>query len=306
LRERRDRRRRPCPSGRRAGWKSGTNAFKNVDVWPESPRSRPDPVGEPDERSSAQRLRLVTYNIHSGFGRDGRLDLERIGTVLRTEEPDVVALQEVDRGLARTGLQDQAAALAARLGLASRFCTTRTMDRGDFGLAVLSRFPVVAAHEYDLTYHERREPRSCLRVDLEVEPGTLLHVFNCHLGLATLERRYQRRRMLSDAILLSEELHDPVVLMGDFNDRPFSVVHSGLRQHFVDAFNTKRRRGSATFRFGPLALRLDHIYVSRQVRVVDCTVCRNPAARVASDHRPLMAEIEIDLAGGAVVSEESP
>ena len=240
-------------------------------------------------------MRLVTYNIHAAVGRDRRVDLERIANVLGEQRPDVVALQEVDRGRDRTGLTDQAAELAAALGLSSRFCTTRTFDCGDFGLAVLSRFPVVAAHEYDLSYNNRREPRSCLRVDLELAPGMLLHVFNCHLGLATLERLYQRQRMLSDAILLSEELKDPVVLMGDFNDRPVSVVHPQLREHFVDAFRaTGKRLGATTFRYGPLNLRLDHIYVSPQIRVVDCAVCRTGKAKVASDHRPLIAEIELD------------
>ncbi len=262
-----------------------------------TPGSSPSPPRDANEVSAKDpeglRLRLVTYNIHSGVGVDGRLDLDRTGAVIGDARPDIVALQEVDRGLVRTGLADQAAVLAKALDLGSRFCTTRTFDRGDFGLAVLSRYPVVAAHEYDLSYGKRREPRSCLRVDLELSPGMLLHVFNCHLGLATTERRYQRRRMLSDAILLSEELHHPVVLMGDFNDRPLPVVHTELRQHFVDAFRTTGKRRGATFRYGPLRLRLDHIYVSREIRVVECGVSRRGAAGVASDHRPLFAEIEM-------------
>ena len=244
----------------------------------------------------SRRLRIATWNIHSAVGVDGRHDLGRIGSVLCEVRPDVVALQEVDRGLRRTAFEDQAAGLAARLGFGSRFCATRTASPGDFGIAVLSRFPVVAAHEYDLTYGERREPRSCLRVDLAPTGDTRLHVFNCHFGLATLERRYQRRRMLSDAILLSEELHDPVVLMGDFNDRPVSVVHSSLRQHFTDAYRATGKRRGATFGFGPLRLRLDHIYVSRQMRIIDCAVCRTQTARIASDHRPLVAEVEISPA----------
>jgi len=250
-------------------------------------------AGEP----APHRVRLVTYNIHSAVGTDGRHDLERIGDVIGRQRPDVVALQEVDRGRARTALEDQASMLAESLGFASRFCTTRQFETGDFGLAVLSRFPVVAAQQYDLSYGERREPRSCLRVDVAVAPDLLLHVFNCHFGLATLERRWQRRRMLSDAILLSEDLHHPVVLMGDFNDRPVSVVHSELRQHFVDAFGATGKRRCTTFVYGPLRLRLDHIYVSHQVRVVDCGVSATGDARIASDHRPLVAEIELRAAG---------
>jgi endonuclease/exonuclease/phosphatase family metal-dependent hydrolase len=239
------------------------------------------------------RLKLITYNIHSGIGVDGRYDLGRIEAVLRAEAADVIALQELDCGIARTSFHDQAVVLAQRLGMTSSFCATVTRGEGHFGLATLSRFPVVAKQEYDLTYKPWREPRSCLRVDLELGPGAHLHVFNCHFGLAVYERRYQRRRLLSDAILLSEELHHPVVVMGDFNDRPLSVVHAWLRQHLVDAFRSTGKRNGATFRVGPLGLRLDHIYVSRGVEIADCEVRRDGAAGVASDHRPLVADVEV-------------
>ena len=69
---------------------------------------------------------------------------------------------------------------------------------------MLSPFPVLQQQHYDLSYRPTREPRSCQRVDLEVAPGAVLHVFNCHLGLAARERVFQRNQMLSDAILLSE------------------------------------------------------------------------------------------------------
>jgi len=239
-------------------------------------------------------LKLLTYNIHRGIGCDGRYDLGRVERILREERPDVVTLQEVDCGLARSDFDDQVEILSSRLGLRGSYWATSAMAEGHFGLAILSRFPVAFLREYDLSYRPRNEPRFCLRADLEIEPGAILHVFNCHLGLATMERRFQRRRMLSDALLLSEELHHPVVLMGDFNDRPLTVVHRQLRRHFVDAYKCSGQRGGATFQFGPLAWRLDHIYVSDDVRVLDCWVRRDELARVASDHRPLIATVEID------------
>ena len=99
--------------------------------------------------------------------------------------------------------------------------------------------------------------------------------------------------MLSDAILLSEDLQHPVVLMGDFNDSPLSVVHSSLRRHFRDAFRAAGRRWGPTFRAGVIPLRLDIIYVSPAIRVLDCFVRKDPLARVASDHLPVIATVEI-------------
>jgi endonuclease/exonuclease/phosphatase family metal-dependent hydrolase len=121
----------------------------------------------------------------------------------------------------------------------------------------------------------------------------VLHVFNCHLGLAARERVFQRNRMLSDAILLSRDLHHPVVVMGDFNDSPISVVHRSLRRHFTDAFSAAGKHWGPTFKAGPLPLRLDRIYCSRNIRVLDCRVGGGELARVASDHRPVIAALEL-------------
>jgi endonuclease/exonuclease/phosphatase family metal-dependent hydrolase len=235
----------------------------------------------------------MTYNIHSGVGIDKRYDLGRIRRVLNDARPDVAALQELECRRERTSYDDQSSVLAADLDLTSSFCATRSAEQGSFGIAVLSAFPVVHHQQYDLTYGTHREPRYCLRVDLEVEPGAVLHVFNCHLGLTARERTFQRKQMLSDAILLSEELHHPVIVMGDFNDRPISVVHRSLRKHFTDAFSASGKRWGPTFTFGPIPLRLDHIYVGGGIRVLDCWVRDDRLALAASDHRPVIASVEV-------------
>ncbi len=242
-----------------------------------------------DNSRITRRLKLLTYNIHSGIGRDGRRDLSRIRRILHEEQTDIVALQEIER----TPDADQMNELATEVSATGSFCATRPSGGGSFGLAVLSPLPVLNIEKYDLTYRDAREPRYCLRTDLEVESGAVLHVFNCHLGLAARERRFQRDRMLSDAILLSQDLHHPVVLMGDFNDSPWSVVHSSLRRHFRDAFRAAGRHGGPTFRAGLIPLRLDYIYVSPGIRVLNCVVRKDTLTRIASDHLPLLATVEI-------------
>jgi endonuclease/exonuclease/phosphatase family metal-dependent hydrolase len=100
--------------------------------------------------------------------------------------------------------------------------------------------------------------------------------------------------MLSEAILLSEDLLHPVILMGDFNDRPLSVVHRALRRRFRDAYSEAGKWWGPTFKAGPVPVRLDHIYVSSAIRVLDCKVRNDRLTRVASDHRPLVATLEVD------------
>lgn len=242
-----------------------------------------------DSSHISRRLKLLTYNIHSGVGKDGRRDIGRIRQVLHEEQADIAALQEIER----TPESDQVDELARGVAATGSFCTTRPAGEGLFGLALLSPLRVVHVERYDLSYGVTCEPRFCLRTDLEVMPGAMLHVFNCHLGLAVRERRFQRDRMLSDAILLSEEIRNPVVLMGDFNDNPLSVVHASLRRHFGDAFRAAGKRWGPTFRAGPIPLRLDYIYVSPGIQVLDCFVRKNALTRVASDHLPVVAHVEI-------------
>ncbi len=241
-----------------------------------------------------KQIKLMTYNIHSGIGTDRRYDLKRILQVIRDENPDVVTLQEVDRGLPRTKYEDQTRILGEALGMDYLHCGTRLVNGGDYGITVLSRFPITGKHRYDISdYRTKSEQRYCVRVDLAVAPGAPLHVFNCHLGLATGERQFQRRRMLSEAILLNQDLHHPVVLMGDFNDRPVPVVHRLLRHHFHDVFNRLGKRCGSTFCWGPLRWRLDHIYTSDDVRPVDACVCKTALTKIASDHRPLISVVEM-------------
>jgi endonuclease/exonuclease/phosphatase family metal-dependent hydrolase len=235
----------------------------------------------------------MTYNIHSGVGADRRYDLGRIRRVLNDERPDIAALQELECRDGRTSDGDQLSVLATDLAHTAMFCATRPAEQGSFGIGVLSAFPVLHQQHYDLSYRAHCEPRYCLRVDLEVQPGAVLHVFNCHLGLGARERAFQRTQMLSDAILLSEELHHPLVLMGDFNDRPIPVVHRTLRRHFTDAFTAAGRRWGPTFRVGRIPFRLDHIYLSKGIRVLDCWVRNDDLTRVASDHRPVIASVEV-------------
>ena len=156
----------------------------------------------------ARQLKLLTYNIHSGIGTDGRCDLRRVQRILAEERAVIAAIQEIER----TPHSDQVNELATGLSATASFCATRAVGDGAFGLAVLSPLRALRCETYDLSYGRGREPRSCLRTDLEVAEGAVLHVFNCHLGLGARERRFQRERMLSDAILLSQELQHPVVL----------------------------------------------------------------------------------------------
>jgi endonuclease/exonuclease/phosphatase family metal-dependent hydrolase len=161
-------------------------------------------------------LTLVSYNIHSGIGTDGRFDLHRVGEVLREVNADIIALQEVGDFRGKTSREDQPEHLAELLGLHMAFGPNVVRNGRRYGNAILSRLPILKSKNYDLSV-QRREPRGALRCDLDLGEGRQLHVFCLHLGLSIGERRAQEALLLSSDILRDAVRKDPVVVCGDFN-----------------------------------------------------------------------------------------
>jgi endonuclease/exonuclease/phosphatase family metal-dependent hydrolase len=228
---------------------------------------------------------VASYNIHRGVGLDRRLDLDRIAAVITEVGPDVVGLQEVIRepGVAHA---DQAAYLAAELGMELVMGVTRPHGDGTFGNAVLTRLPVLGVATCDLS-HGGREPRGCVRVDLGVN-GQMLHVFNCHFGLGLRERR-QQLRVLAGFIRGAATLAGPRVLMGDFNEWHRGPVTRELRLEFSSPMRRMRRTHPAVF---PL-FRLDRIYWDVELEGEAFHAHRSRLARVASDHLPVLARLRV-------------
>ncbi len=230
-------------------------------------------------------LTVVSYNIHRGVGLDRRLDLGRIADVIAETAPDVVGLQEVIREEGAVHA-DQAAFLAAKLGMHLVMGETRVHGTGSYGNAVLTRLSVLGSERRDLS-HGEREPRGALRVDLDVK-GTPLHVFNCHLGLGLAERREQLH-LLGHFIRDSRRLAGPRVLVGDFNEWHPGPITRGLRREFSSPMRRMRRTHPAMF---PL-FALDRIYWDVELQGQEFHVHRSRLARVASDHLPVVARLAV-------------
>lgn len=248
-------------------------------------------------------MRLVSWNIHGGLGRDGRRDLERVASVLREIGCDVAALQEVGDAQRRSSdadhaLADHAAHLARLLKWAVAYGPTLVHAGRPYGNAVLSRFPISRARNYDLSIRGR-EPRGCLRADLDIEAGGSLHLFNLHWGLSGGERRKQAAMLLSADLLRDTALTAPMVVCGDFNmwmPVPGPIARL-LRTQLRDAAAVAgTRRATWPSRF-PL-LRLDRAYVDAGVEVLDAGVHEAAQAKIASDHLPLWIDLALRRAAG--------
>jgi endonuclease/exonuclease/phosphatase family metal-dependent hydrolase len=236
-------------------------------------------------------LVVASYNIHRGIGLDRKRDLDRTAQVIAEINPDVVGLQEVVRedGVAHA---DQATYLGQALGMRVVMGETRSYGSGTYGNAVLTRLPVLSSVRCDLSC-DGREPRGCLRVDLDLD-HTAVHLFNCHFGLAFHERRAQLD--LLAGFLQAADCEGPRLLVGDFNEWHRGPVTRRLRREFSSPMRRMRRTHPALF---PI-FRLDRIYWDVELQGEEFHVHRSRLARVASDHLPVVARLRVKPQGRAV------
>ena len=239
-------------------------------------------------------IRVVTYNVHKCRGMDRRERPARIAEVLRETQADIIALQEVlsIEGSARE--RHQARFLAEELGMNYHIGENRRLHGGVYGNVTLSRLPLQAAHNYDITW-SGRERRGCLRVDVMVKAGareTPLHVFNIHLGTAFIERRHQARKLVSDEILNDTKLEGARIALGDFNEWTKGLASRLLGTHLQSADVRYHLKRAKTYPGVLPFLHLDHVYYDDSLELKRLTLHRSRTALVASDHLPLIADFQ--------------
>jgi endonuclease/exonuclease/phosphatase family metal-dependent hydrolase len=241
-------------------------------------------------------VRIMTYNVHGCRGLDRRWSPERIAEVIAACHPDVVALQELDVGRARSGGVDQAEMIAAALGMDVHFFPALRVMEELYGDAILSRLPARLVKTGGLPALRRvpgLEPRGALWSSIRIGEVDL-QVINTHLGILRRERVKQIDALLGPEWLGHPDCHDPLVFIGDFNAVPQSRIYRRLARRFADVQRAPcvaRARATYPSRFP--SLRIDHVFVSRSIEILAAATVRTPLARLASDHLPLVADLHI-------------
>jgi endonuclease/exonuclease/phosphatase family metal-dependent hydrolase len=246
------------------------------------------------------RVRVVSYNIHRAIGVDRMFRPERIASILGYLAADVVLLQEVDEGAPRSRELDLARELAE--DLAYPFLAVGhnvTLRKGRYGNATLSRFPILRERNVDLTVGFRKR-RGCQHTRLLVKSHSgrrhRLEVFNLHLGLSARERAVQVEMLARCREFAALPERVACVVGGDFNDwrsliQPFFESDLGFRSANGGDSGAERRIKTypSFFPQGPL----DRIYFRGPFRLLAARPCRLGLCRVASDHLPLVADLEL-------------
>lgn len=247
-------------------------------------------------------ITVATYNIHKCRGIDGRVSASRIADVIQEVKPDIIALQEVLSQTSASYEAHQARFLAEQLGMYLVRGPTVFFENGEYGNILLSRFPFNFYKNFSLM-RRRREQRACLRADITLD-GMTVHVFNAHLGTGYFERCCQVRDLFAQIIVTDPALSRAKILLGDFNEW-FRGVPSRLLRKELKEVNIRRRMGRPRTFPGFLPLfRLDRIYLGTGMRARHAFVHKSRLARVASDHLPVVAELEID--GSPASHAEAP
>lgn len=242
-------------------------------------------------------LRVMSYNVHSCISLDGKVRPDRVLQVIRAAGPDVIALQEVDANRDRSKREDQAKFLAEALGMHHEYYAVFESRGEQYGLAILSRWPMSLIQSSHLTPADpqrRREARGAMWVQIDAPWGPV-EVINTHWGLTRGERLRQAAMLAGDEWLGRLSGAAPVVLCGDLNAGPASPAYRLLAARLTDvqtaAAVAKKRTPQGTFP-SPLPLRrLDHILVNRGWAVEQVISVRIPAATIASDHLPVCADL---------------
>ena len=238
-------------------------------------------------------FRVITYNIHKGIGGiDRRYRLQRIIETLEHYAPDIALLQEVDDGARRSRHDCQVDILAEALGLRHRaYQPNVTLRRGNYGNALLSRFPLKDVHDLELTIPLKKRRRALVahcQLRFSHHTRTLL-VYSLHLGLAGFERRIQVRRLLSSKTLQRAHHDTAIIAGGDFNDGRGSL---GRKMLLPAGFELASGTTKTFPAVRPLRA-LDQIYYRGHLTLDHCFRGRLKTARMASDHLPLIADFVI-------------
>ena len=240
--------------------------------------------------------RILTYNVHRCVGNDRRLDVARVADVIAALNPDIVALQELDVGRARTGHVDQANEIAARLDMAFHFHAALKVEKELYGDAILTAYPERLIQVGPLPGHPRigaLEPRGALWVEVEID-GRAVQIVNTHLGLVPREQQIQAASLAGPAWMAHPRCRTPSILLGDFNATGTSVVYRTLTQAMQPARRLARKRSpSSTFPAQLPVLRIDHLFVSAGIEVRDVFAPFDAGTRLASDHLPLVMDFEL-------------
>ncbi len=230
-------------------------------------------------------LRIATYNIHKCIGRDGITETDRIVSVLRELDADIIALQEVSSTVISQSqeVSNMLSYLARETGMEPVEGYTLTVEGAQYGNALLTRISPIAVKRIDISF-KGREPRGIIQAHLEINNLKIV-LWATHLGLGIRERHWQVKKLLK---IIETTDGDIRILLGDFNEwlswgRPLRALHRLFRTV----------PSPASFPSARPFLKLDRIWVHPVDKLKIVRAHMTQISRLASDHVPIVADLHL-------------
>lgn len=245
-------------------------------------------LSRPSPAPAHAKLRVMTYNIHVGVGMDKKLDLQRVADVIKQEHPDLIGLQEVDRGVKRTQGVDEIAELARLTKMEYAFAHNLDYQGGQYGVAILSRFPILKVDHRKYENKREAERRGMIRIEVNVNNRTLSFV-TTHLDYQYEDGRTFETEQLLDFL---KDQKGPLIVVGDFNEEPSGGAYRLMTARFQDGWvESKAKEAGLSYPADKPIKRIDYIFhfAKDGVRVKRAWVVNT----LASDHIPVVADLEI-------------
>jgi len=233
-------------------------------------------------------IRIMTYNIHVGVGMDKKLDLQRIADVINKERPDLVGLQEVDRGVERTQRKDEIIELAQLTGMEYAFAHNLDYQGGQYGVTILSKFPIGTIDHRMYQNKREAERRGMIRIEVKIDAKPVNFV-TTHLDYQYADGRlFEAEQMVQ----FLGTVKGPLVVVGDFNDEPTGSAYKLMLNQFDDAWLSGHPAADGfSYPADKPIKRIDYVFVrkSDRLKIKKAWVVET----LASDHVPVVTEIEV-------------
>lgn len=234
--------------------------------------------------SAAQNgITVITYNIHHGRDMSGHDNLDSVVQEIHSSGAQIIALQEVDRHMPRSGFKDQVKYIADQLSMYYAYGKTIDILGIEYGNAVISAFPILKQENMILPGNSI-EPRALLKAEIAVG-NDICNVWATHLGLSR-EDRFKQIDAINAAL---EQADKPTILLGDFNSVYSSDEISGISDRLKDVAVLLGKGDVATYAYGDNApdVRIDYIWITDDISSVEYYV--NPLG--ISDHASVVARL---------------
>lgn len=220
-------------------------------------------------------IKVMSYNIHRGINKTGKLDLDGIVKVIKDSGADIIALQEVERFSVRTGFRDQIKYVADKLNMQYAFGKSINILNGQYGNGILSKYPIEEYQVVDLP--SEGEQRTLLKAGLKVHDNKIF-IYNTHLGL----KQSERSKQIEEIMIISGDEKN-ILIAGDFNSSVDKL--DSITSRLIDSGSLLDNNNKSTFEEDGISARIDYIFVSNGFEVKGYNVIKADA----SDHYPVVS-----------------